>query len=156
MPPSTSTRFHYASILSLGFRAVGDGSEKIQRHGSFGWVLSTLQGARGLAIGMGPARGQLPKLYHAEACGLLLFLRFRLGVKDFTYTMHAAWEGLLATASQGQDLHKQEVPVDLDRGEVVLDCLRPEWDILIEIQSGWKEECLESTSTCQRSHDSTP
>lgn len=41
--------------LTPGFRAVSDGSVRMQRHGSFGWVLSTLQGER-LATGMGPTR----------------------------------------------------------------------------------------------------
>jgi hypothetical protein len=33
------------------------------------------------------------------------------------------------------DLQEDETPIDLDNGGVVLDCLRPDWDILIEIQS---------------------
>jgi hypothetical protein len=58
--------------------------------------------------------------------------------------MHEQWVGTLATDSQGvldtlqigdPDPQEQEVPVDLNRGEVVLDCLRPDWDVLIEIQS---------------------
>jgi hypothetical protein len=36
--------------------------------------------------------------------------------------------------------HLVMVPVDLDRGVVVLDCLRPDWDTLIEIQSALR--CL--------------
>ena len=62
--------------------------------------------------------------------------------------MHEPWEGVLATDSQGvidtlqegdRDLQDQEVPIDLDRGNVTLDCLRPDWDILIEIQSALKQ-----------------
>jgi hypothetical protein len=58
--------------------------------------------------------------------------------------MPAPWTGILATDSQGVlntlqvgdlDPQEQETPVDLDRGEVVLDCLRPDWDLLREIQS---------------------
>ncbi len=41
--------------------------------------------------------------------------------------------------TRDHDPQKQEVPVDLDRGEVILDCLRPDWDILIEIQSELKQ-----------------
>jgi hypothetical protein len=62
--------------------------------------------------------------------------------------MHEPWEGVLATDSQGvidtlqegdRDLQDQEVPIDLDRGNVILDCLRPDWDILIEIPSALKQ-----------------
>lgn len=62
--------------------------------------------------------------------------------------MQEPWKGVLATDSQGvldtlqeedHDPQEQEVPVDLDRGEVILDCLRPDWDILIEIQSALKQ-----------------
>ena len=131
--------------LVPGFRAVSDGSVRVQQHGSFGWVLSTLSGER-LAVGMGPARGRLPKSYRAEAYGLLSLLRFLLRVKEFTY-MHDPWRGIVATDSQGvldtlqegdHDLQEQDVPVDLDQGKVVLDCLRPDWDILIEIQTTLK------------------
>ena len=61
--------------------------------------------------------------------------------------MHEPWVGILATDSQAvldtlkegdHDPQEQDVPIDLDRGEVVLDCLRPDWDILIEIQSALK------------------
>jgi hypothetical protein len=67
-------------------------------------------------------------------------------VKEFTY-MHDPWRGIVATDSQGvldtlqegdHDLQEQDVPVDLDQGKVVLDCLRPDWDILIEIQTTLK------------------
>jgi hypothetical protein len=87
--------------LTPGFRAVSDGSVRMQCHGSFRWVLSTLQGER-LATGMGPAVGRLPKSYCAEAqaYGLLSFLRFQLRVKEFTY-MHGPRKGVLATDSQG-------------------------------------------------------
>ena len=131
--------------LTPGFRAVSDGSVQLQRHGSFGWVLSTLRGER-LATGMGPARGRLPQSYRAEAYGMLSLLRFLLRIKEFT-VMHEPWVGILATDSQSvldtlqegdHDPQEQDVPVDLDRGEVVLDCLRPDWDILIEKQSALK------------------
>ncbi|KAI2505036.1 hypothetical protein MHU86_9392 [Fragilaria crotonensis] len=78
---------------------------------------------------------------------MLSFLRFLLRIKEFTY-MHEPWRGVLATDSQGvldtlqegdRDPQEQEVPIDLDRGEVILDCLRPDWDILIEIQTALKQ-----------------
>ena len=62
--------------------------------------------------------------------------------------MHDQWQGVLATDSQAvlntlqegdRDPQEQDLPVDLDRGAVVLDCLRPDWDILIEIQEALKQ-----------------
>jgi hypothetical protein len=112
--------------LTPGFRAVSDGSVKLQQHASFGWVLSTLDGVR-LATGMGPARGRLPKSYRAEAYGLLSFLRFLIRVKELT-SMQAPWSGILATDNQGVldtlkvgdlDPQEQETPVDLNNGEIV-------------------------------------
>ena len=53
--------------------------------------------------------------------------------------MPAEWTGVLTTDSQGVsetlpvgdlDPQEQETPVDLDQGEVVLDCLCPDWDLL--------------------------
>lgn len=61
--------------------------------------------------------------------------------------MHEPWKGIVATDSQGvldtlqegdHDPQERDVPVDVDQGKVVLDCLRPDWDILIEIQSALK------------------
>ena len=61
--------------------------------------------------------------------------------------MHEPWIGILATDGQTVldtlqvgdcDPQAAEAPVDLDAGHVVLDCLRPDWDILIEIQSAMK------------------
>jgi hypothetical protein len=59
--------------------------------------------------------------------------------------MHEPFVDLIATDSQGildtlqigdEDPHDDDVPVDLDEeGEIVLDCQRPEWDLLIEIQA---------------------
>lgn len=105
-------------------------------------VLSSV-GSERLAFGMGPARGRSPHSYRAEAYGLLSFLRFLIRVREFT-GMHEPWVGILATDSQSvldtlqlgdSDPQEEELPVDLDHGEVVLDCLRPDWDVLIEIQS---------------------
>jgi hypothetical protein len=62
--------------------------------------------------------------------------------------MQAPGTGILATDSQGvldtlqlgdRDPHEQEIPVDLDGGDEVLDCLRPDWDLLIKIQSAMKQ-----------------
>jgi hypothetical protein len=134
----------YSVCLALtpGFRAVSDGSVSRQHHGSFGWVVSSSGGER-LAVGMGPVRGRRPHSFRAEAYGLLSLLRFLIRIKEFT-GMHDAWDGVLATDSQSvldtlqigdMDPQEEETPIDLDNGGVVLDCLRPDWDILIEIQS---------------------
>ncbi|KAI2494417.1 hypothetical protein MHU86_20100 [Fragilaria crotonensis] len=105
-------------------------------------VLSSLDKER-LAFGMGPARGRRPHSYRAEAYGLLSFLQFLIRIREFS-GMHEPWVGVVATDSQSvldtlqlgdSDPQEEELPVDLDNGEVVLDCLRPDWDVLIEIQS---------------------
>jgi exonuclease III len=128
--------------LTPGFRAVSDGSVTLKQHGSFGWVVSSMEGVR-LATGNGPVRGRRPHSYRAEAYGILSFLRFLLRIKEFT-GMHEPWQGLLATDSLGvldtlklgdHDVQENDDPIDLDQGAVVLDCLRPDWDVLIEIQS---------------------
>ncbi len=71
--------------------------------------------------------------------------------------MPAEWTGVLTTDSQGVsetlqvgdlDPREQETPVDLDQGEVVLDCLCPDWDLLWEIQSAMK---LMPPSSCNMS-----
>ena len=58
--------------------------------------------------------------------------------------MHKPWVGKIATDSQGildtlqigdKDPQDVNIPVDLGEGEIVLDCQRPEWDLLIEIQA---------------------
>jgi hypothetical protein len=58
--------------------------------------------------------------------------------------MQEPWVGVLATDSQSVldtqqigdiDPQEQDKPVDLDKGAVVLDGPRPDWDILIEIQA---------------------
>jgi hypothetical protein len=58
--------------------------------------------------------------------------------------MHEPWTGVIATDSQGvldtlqtgdNDPQAVDDPVDLDHGKVVLNCLQPEWDKLIEIQA---------------------
>jgi hypothetical protein len=131
--------------LTPGFRAVSDGSVTTQLHGSFGWIVSSLNGDR-LATGMGPALGRSPHSFRAEAYGLLSFLRFLLRIKEYT-GMHDPWMGILATDGQSvldtlqlgdHDPQEADTPVDLDKGDVVLDCLRPDWDLLIEIQSAMK------------------
>jgi hypothetical protein len=129
--------------LTPGFRAAIDGSvTRTQLHGSFGWIVSSLSGDR-LATGMGPARGRSPHSFRAEVFGVLSFLRFLLRIKEYT-GMHDPWVGILATDGQSvldtlqlgnHDQHEAaDTPVDLDKGDVVLDCLRPDWDLLIKIQ----------------------
>ena len=86
---------------------------------------------------MGPARGRTLHSYRAEAYGMLSLLRFLLRIKEFT-DMHEPLTGVIATDSQGvlDTLQTGDNdPVDLDHGKVVLNCLRPKWDILIEIQA---------------------
>lgn len=127
--------------LTSGIRAVSDGSVIATHHGSFGWVLSSLNGER-LAFGRGPVRGRMPHSFRAEAYALLSLLRFLIRVKEFT-GMHEPWVGVLATDTQSVldtlqigkiDPQEADTPIDLDKGVVVLDCLRPDWDILIKIQ----------------------
>ena len=138
----TTDPFSLCLELTPGFRAVSDGSVTIQQCGSFGWVLSSLNHER-LAFGMGPVHGRSMNSYRAEAYGLLSILRFLIRIKEYT-GMHDPWVGVLATDSQSvldtlqvgdKDMQEEDTPIDLDKGQVVLDCLRPEWDILIEIQS---------------------
>lgn len=140
----TTTVDPYTLCLELtpGFRAVSDGSVTRGQHGSFGWVVSSLKGER-LATGQGPVRGRSLHSYRAEAYGLLSLVRFLLRVKEFT-GMHEPWQGRIATDSKGvldtlklgdRDIQDSDEPIDLDQGEVVLDCLRADWDVLIEIQT---------------------
>ena len=120
---------------------MSDGSVRHVTHGAFGWALSSGSGTR-LAYGMGPASGRKPTSYRAEAYGLLSLLRFLIRLREFSH-MHEEWSGEIATDSKSvldtlnegdTDPHDEELPVDLDDGCVVLDVLRPEWDVLIEIQ----------------------
>ncbi len=55
--------------------------------------------------------------------------------------VHDPWVGILATDCQSIldtlqigdcDSQAAEAPVDLDKGHIVLDCLCPDWNILIE------------------------
>ena len=128
------------------FRAVSDGSVLSTGEASYGWILSTHRGER-VAEGMGPARGRIVHSYRAEACGILLFLRFLIRISNFTQ-MHDQWQGVLATDSQsvldtlfGRDSEQpnNETSAQLDRDQVELDPLCPEWDVLIEIQAALRE-----------------
>ncbi|KAI2493886.1 hypothetical protein MHU86_20645 [Fragilaria crotonensis] len=91
---------------------------------------------------MGPASGRALHSYRAEAYGLLSLLRFLGPIKEYT-GMHEPWVliatnslGVLNTLKMGdKDIQAVGDPEDLDYGRVVLDCLRSEWDILIEIQT---------------------
>jgi hypothetical protein len=113
---------------------------------AYGWILSTHRGER-VAEGMGPARGRRVHSYRAEACGILSFLRFLIRISNFTQ-MHDQWQGVLATDSQsvldtlfGRDSEQpnNETSAQLDRDQVELDPLCPEWDVLIEIQAALRE-----------------
>jgi ribonuclease HI len=127
--------------LESTFRAVSDGSVRHHTHGAFGLVLSSSTGER-LAYGMGPASGQKPTSYRAEAYGLLSLMRFLIRVKEYS-AMHEDWSGTIGTDSQSvletlhgghMDSQVVDTPVDLSRGRVVLEPLCPDWDVLIEIQ----------------------
>ena len=61
--------------LEHGLRAVSDGSEWFQTHGSFRWIPSTDTG-EGLATSMGPARGSRPNSYRSEGYEMLALLSF--------------------------------------------------------------------------------
>ncbi|KAI2494762.1 hypothetical protein MHU86_19757 [Fragilaria crotonensis] len=95
-----------------------------------------------MAYGMGPASGRQPTSYRAEAYGMLSLMRFLLRIREYS-SMHDEWSGTIGTDSKSvldtlmngdHDLQEEEVPVDLDGDNVVLDALRPDWDVLIEIQ----------------------
>lgn len=127
--------------LESGFRAVSDGSVRQVTDGAFGWVLSSRSGER-LAYGMGPASGRKLTSYRAEAYGLLSLCRFLLRLREFS-NMHEEWSGKIASDSKSvldtlmdgdSDSQDEALPVDLDDGRVVLDVLRPDWDVLIELQ----------------------
>ena len=132
--------------LTPGFRAVSDGSVTTQLHGSIGWIVSSLSGNR-LATGMGPARGRSPLSFRAEAYGLLSFLRFLLRIKEYR-GMHNPWVGILATDGQSVletlqlgDHDPQEKKHQSTSTKAMwswIACLRPDWDLLIEIQSAIK------------------
>lgn len=63
--------------LESTFRAVSDGSVRYNKHGAFGWVLSSSSRER-MAYGRGPASGRDPTSYRAEAYGMLSLMRFLL------------------------------------------------------------------------------
>jgi hypothetical protein len=128
------------------FRAVSDGSVLSTGEASYGWILSTHRGER-VAEGMGPARGRIVHSYRAEACGILLFLRFLIRISNFTQ-MHDQWQGVLATDSQSvldtlfgrnSEQTNNKTSAQLERDQVELDPLCPEWDVLIEIQAALRE-----------------
>jgi hypothetical protein len=57
--------------------------------------------------------------------------------------MHEKWSGTIGTDSKSvldtlmngdHDMQEEETPIQLDGNKVVLDVLRPDWDVLIEIQ----------------------
>lgn len=67
--------FSVVTSLLAGFVAASDGSVRYKTDGSFGWIISAIDGAR-LVSNYGPVRGAFPTSYRAEAYGLLSLLRF--------------------------------------------------------------------------------
>lgn len=67
--------FSVVTSLLAGFVAASDGSVRYKTDGSFGWIISAINGAR-LVSNYGPVRGAFPTSYRAEAYGLLSLLRF--------------------------------------------------------------------------------
>jgi ribonuclease HI len=130
----------------MALRVVSDGSAVPPSIASFGWMMSSSDGAR-LAQCMGPVRGRSLHSYRAEATGMLSALRFLIRLREFCQ-MHDPWLGIVATDSQslldtlsGETTldENRNVPVDLDFNRVVLDVMTPEWDVLIEIQKSLRK-----------------
>ncbi len=140
-----SDPFTVADCISLGVRAVSDGSEWDQTQGSFRWAMSDTEGIR-CATGMGPAHGSAPTSYRLEGYGMLSILCFirRLAV----YTGRTTnWHGIVATDSQSlldtplqlksaikSPLgHTTQYPTTVIK-PYVLDPLLPDWDVVRGIQ----------------------
>ena len=139
-----STPFELCTDLQHSLRAVSDGSVRHETQGAFGWSMRNARGET-VATGMGPAHGG-GKItsYRAEAYGMLSILRFLIRMAEFA-EMHWQWTGVIATDSQsvldtlfGHDEARldrdRDEPVNLSGSKVVLDCVSPDWDVLIEIQ----------------------
>lgn len=135
--------YSVCDTLAHGIGAVSDGSVRYNTQGSFGWVLSAQDGER-VATGKGPARGPRPTPFRAEGYALLSVLLFLNRVKAFT-SMHDSWIEVIATDSKSllQTLrgnkktpnpHRPGEPIQTDCATVTFDVLRPDWDVLIEIQ----------------------
>jgi hypothetical protein len=139
--------FSVCDTLAHGIRAASDGSVCFNTQGSFGWVLSAKDGER-MATGMGPARGPRPTSFLAEGYALLSLILFLHRVKDFA-SMHDPWIGIMGTDSKSllhvllgkeknPEPHHTDNQFRIAGEDVVLDVLRPDWDVLIEIQHAMK------------------
>ena len=142
----TTDPYEFCVDLQPHLRAVSDGSVRHDTQGAFGWSMRNEFGAT-VATGMGPARGGgSVTSYRAEAYGLLSILRFLIRMAEFA-EMRMPWNGIVATDSQsvlytlfGHDELRRErerdrdEPINLSGSTVILNCLSPDWDVLIEIQ----------------------
>ena len=134
--------FEFCVDLQPYQRAVSDGSVRHHNQGAFGWTIRNEQGQR-VAAGMGPASGSRPTSYRAEAYGMLSLLRFLIRIREYT-SMNFQWIGVIATDSQslldtlnGVDEvnnSNDDLPMSSTDGNIVLDVLIPDWDVLVEIQ----------------------
>jgi hypothetical protein len=129
--------FSVCDTLAHGIRAVSDGSVRYNTQGSFGWVLSS-----------GPARAPSPTSFCAEGYALLSLVLFLHRVKDFAF-MHDPWIGIIGTDSKSllhallgkektPNPHRMDNPLGIEGEAVVLNVLRPDWDVLIKIQHPMK------------------
>jgi hypothetical protein len=128
--------------LQGNFVACSDGSSISRTDGSFGWIISTIQGEQ-VASGMGPSRGSVMDSYCAECSGMLAVLRFLIRIAAYT-DMVGQWCGTIGADSQsmldtifGQEKGSRPVlrtPISLSTQCSPLDPLIPEWDLLVEIR----------------------
>ena len=136
--------FEFCVDLQPQLRAVSDGSVRHGTQGAFGWSMRNEFGAT-VASGMGPARGGgVVTSYRAEAYGMLSMLRFLIRMAEFA-KMQLPLKGIVATDNQslldtlfGHDEIRRErerdEPANLSESKIILDCLAPDWDVVIKIQ----------------------
>lgn len=96
---------------------------------------------------MGPASGSRPTFYRAEAYGMLSILQFLIRIAEYT-GMKFPWTGVIGTDNQslldtlnGADEaeNHDDLPMQITGGEVILDVLIPDWDVVVEIQVALKQ-----------------
>jgi ribonuclease HI len=138
--------FEFCVALQPYRRAVTDGLVRRRNHGAYGWTIRNEHGQR-VASGMGPASGSSPTSYRAEAYGMLSILRFLIRIAEYT-GMKFPWTGVIGTDSQSlldtlngvDDVENcDDIPMPVTRGEVILDVLIPDWDVVVEIQGALKQ-----------------
>lgn len=138
--------YKFCVDLQPHLRAVSDGSDCHKTQGAFGWSMQNEFGAT-VATGMGPVRGGgRVTSYRAEAYGMLSILRFLIRMAEFTEMQIPCNGMIVATDSQsvldtlfGHDELRREKgrdePINLSELSIILNCLSPAWDNLIEIQA---------------------